>query len=61
MNGKEYVDNNFTKQQFIDRLHIDNCPCDFGFETECSSNKEYCNSRYQGDCERCWDSKVLGN
>ena len=52
MNGKEYVDNNFTKQQLIDRFHIDNCPCDFGFETECSSNKEYCNNRYQGDCER---------
>lgn len=59
MDGKEYVFENFTKQELVDRVSIDNCPRDFGFETELSANKEYCNSSYQGDCEACWKSKVL--
>lgn len=61
MNGVEFVDKNFTKQQLLNRLYIDNCPRDFGFETELSSNEEYCNSHCQGDCERCWDSEILSN
>lgn len=59
MNGKEYMDKNFTKQQLIDRLDIDNCPRDFGFETKLSANKDYCNSSCQGDCKQCWDSEVI--
>lgn len=58
MNGKEYMMKNFTKEELVERLDIDNCPRDFGFETELSANKDYCNDSCQGDCKACWNSQV---
>ena len=60
MNGKEYVDKYFTKQELIDKLPNDYCPMDFGCRTSYSSKK--CNSQnHQFDCEKCWASKVVGS
>lgn len=61
MNAKEYINKNFTKQQLIDRLYIDWCPHDFGFETEYSlgEGKKWCTDNYTGDCEKCWNSKAI--
>ena len=61
MNGKEYVDKNFTKQQLLDRLYINDCPHDFGFKTKYSVDMSDCGNGCQGDCLKCWNSEILGN
>ena len=61
MNGVEYVDKNFSKQHLLDRLYINDCPRDFGFETKYSSNMSDCENGCQGDCLECWNSEILGN
>ena len=54
MNGKEYI----TPEKFHEYIDRYACPYDFGFETEYS--KFYCGEGcYQGDCKKCWDSKVI--
>ena len=59
MNGKEYLCEKLTKEQMAEHLVYAFCPKEFGFETEYSSNKERCNYEYAGDCEKCWNSKVI--
>ena len=51
MIAKEYVCNNFTKEEIIKKFMLGSCVEDFGIETELSN---ICS----GNCEECWNSKV---
>lgn len=54
MNGREFI----APEEF--HKHIDKyaCPYNFGFETEYM--QLCCPPDYlQGDCKKCWDSKVV--
>ena len=57
MSVHKYVE----KQTLIHTICMCYCPRDFGFETEYSLNnrEKWCTDSYQGDCNKCWDSKVI--
>lgn len=60
MNGIEYLDKCVSKEKILEAIYKYNCPFDFGFDTEVSSNKKSCCGDYQGDCcKKCWESKVI--
>lgn len=52
MIAKEYVYNNFTKDEMMKKIMLSSCVEDFGIETEFSN---IC----CGNCEECWNSRVV--
>lgn len=58
LTGKEYL-GKLPKETLVEATCIRWCPYDFGFHTEYSSDKKNCHDIHQGDCEECWNSKVI--
>ena len=54
VSGREFI----SPEEFHKHIATLACPRDFGFETEYMA--EWCPPDFhQGDCKRCWDSKVV--